>query len=249
MANNKLKLNDDKTELLVIGRKEELAKVTLPDIEIGECHVSSSRSARNIGIIQDTELNMKDQINAICRSAYLHLQNIGQVRKYLDRKSTEAIVHAFVTSRLDNGNALLYGLPKSQIDKLQRIQNMAARIIVRSKKYEHITPHLKALHWLPVQARIEFKINLLTYKAVNGLAPVYLEELLIPYTSVREVRRNKKGLLHVPQTKMVTCGDRAFSKAAPVLWNRLPAIVRQQDSLNKFKSSLKHFLFEKYYAS
>lgn len=156
-------------------------------------------------------------------------------------------MHAFVSSRLDNGNSLLYGLPQSQLKRLQRIQNTAARIILRLKKHDHISHHVKALHWLPVKARIDFKILLLTYKAINGLAPLYLSELLTPYCSNRDSRLNNRGLLQIPQTRLKTCGDRAFSKVAPKLWNDLPAEIRNKKTLTQFKTYLKTFLYQKYY--
>ena len=247
MTMNKLKLNDDKTEVLVIGRKEQRDKISIPSIRVGDCDVKTTSCARNIGVIQDQDLSLVNQVNAICRAAYYHLRTIGQVRRYLNRQATEALVHAFVSSRLDNGNALLCGLPNIQLNRLQRIQNTAARIILRLKKNDHISHHLRLLHWLPVKCRIEFKILLLTYKTVNGKAPLYLKELLTPYCSNRNSRLNSRGLLQIPETKLKSCGDRAFFKIAPVLWNGLPAQIRNKDSINQFKIALKTYLFKKYY--
>ena len=112
-----------------------------------------------------------------CSTAFYHIRNIRHIRKYLDVKSTETMVHAFITNKLDYCNSLLYGLPDCQIQKLQRVQNAAARIITGIKKYDQITPALKELHWLPVQQRIEFKILLLTYKALNNMAPSYITSM------------------------------------------------------------------------
>jgi hypothetical protein len=246
MTSNKLKLNDDKTEVLLIRRKEQCAKISITSIKIGNCNVSTTTSARIISVIQDQELCMKDQVSSICRSAYFHLRNIGQLRKYLDKKATEAIIHAFVSSRLDNGNALLYGLPKSQISRLQRIQNTAALILLRLKKYDHISHHLKCLHWLSVKASIEFKILLFTYKSLHVLAPMYLRELLTPYMSCRDSRLNYQGLLQIPQTRLMTCGDKAFSKIAPKLWHGLPNEIRNKSTVAQFKVSLKTFLYNKH---
>ena len=112
---------------------------------------------------------------------------------------------------------LLYGLPNSCILKLQRTQNSAARIIYRRKKFDHVTPLLKELHWLAIRQRIQYKLLLLCFKAHHGLAASYLQYCIIPYSPCRPLRT--KHLLVVPPTKLKTYGDRSFNKAAPLLWN------------------------------
>ena len=104
-------------------------------------------------------------ISSICKSATYYLRNISRIRKFLSKKTTEILVHAFVSSKLDQCNSLLYNVPKCTLKKLQSVQNAAARLITCSKKYDHITPILKELHWLPVSERIKFKIMLLTFNA------------------------------------------------------------------------------------
>ena len=175
-------------------------------------------------------------LNSVCRSASLALQNIGKVRKYLNQSATERLVHAFITSKLDYCNSLLFGLPATELQKLQRIQNSDARLVIRSKRSDHITPILRDLHWLPVIARISFKVLLLTYKAMNGFAPSYLTSLLIPYIPRRNLRSASKGLLVVPCSVSCTYKDRAFSVIAPKLWNSLPYNIRNAKSVSKFKS-------------
>ncbi len=153
------------------------------------------------------------------------------------------LVHAFMTSRLDYCNALLGVCPASSINKLQVVQNAAARVLTRSRKYDHITPILQSLHWLPIKYRISYKILLLTYKALNGLAPAYLTSLLSRYNPSRSLRSQNSGLLVVPRIAKSTTGGRAFSYLAPKLWNSLPDNVRGSDTLSLFKSRLKTHLF------
>ena len=148
-----------------------------------------------------------------------------------------------MTSRLDYCNALLAGCPASSINKLQLVQNAAARVLTRSRKYDHITPILSSLHWLPIKFRINYKVLLLTYKALNGLAPVYLTDLLSPYNPSRSLRSLNSRLLVIPRISKSTKGGRAFSHLAPKLWNSLPDIVRGSDSLSQFKNRLKTHLF------
>ncbi|KAF7705582.1 hypothetical protein HF521_020868, partial [Silurus meridionalis] len=120
----------------------------------------------------------------------------------------EKLVHAFMTSRIDYCNALLVGCPSSLINKLQLVQNAAARILTRSRKYDHITPILSSLHWLPVKFRIDFKLLLLTYKALNGLAPMYFSSLLTRYNLPRSLRSQNSGLLVVPRIAKSTKGGK-----------------------------------------
>ena len=152
-----------------------------------------------------------------------------------------------MTSRLDYCNALLGGCPASLINRLQLVQNAAARVLTRTRKYDHITPILSSLHWLPVKYRIDYKLLLLTYKALNGLAPMYLTSLLTRYNPSRSLRSQNSGLLVVPRISKSTKGGRAFSYLAPKLWNSLPDSVRGSDTLSQFKCRLKTHLFSQAY--
>ena len=154
-------------------------------------------------------------------------------------------MHAFVFSKIDYCNSLLHGLPTTSVKHLQRIQNIAARILSRTKKFDHITPVLMRLHWLPVEERIIFKVLLLTFQALNGLAPQYLEELLTPYMPSKTLRSSEQKQLSVPPSRLKSYGDRSFCVAAPRLWNSLPADIRDQEKIGSFKSKLKTYLFTK----
>ena len=125
------------------------------------------------------------------------------------------------------------------------VQNSAARLLTNTRKRDHITPILAALHWLPVSYRIDFKILLITFKALHGLAPVYIADLLEPHKPVRSLRSSDKALLDPPNTSCVTRGDRAFAARAPLLWNALPLNLRLAESVSSFKSLLKTHLYVK----
>ncbi len=153
------------------------------------------------------------------------------------------LVSSLVFPYLDYGNSLFYGLPENLLGRLQRIQNSAVRLVMRTSRYESVTPHLKALHWLPVRYRIEFKIAALTYRCVYGLAPSYLTELVTPYVPSRELRSADSCTLAFPKTKQDRYGRRSFSYAAPKVWNSLPFYLRTSPTFNKFCSDLKTHLF------
>ncbi|KAF7702490.1 hypothetical protein HF521_001773, partial [Silurus meridionalis] len=162
----------------------------------------------------------------------------------LSHSVTERLINTFVFSRIDYCNALLAGVPKTTLNKLQCVQNSAATILTGARQNEHITPILKSLHWLPVRFRVDFKLLMLTYKALHGLALQYLSAFLPVYTPKRILRSSQAGLLVVPQTRLRSVGDRAFSSYAPRLWNSLPPHIRDAQNFITFKSLLKtHFLW------
>ena len=183
-------------------------------------------------------------ISGICRSLFYQLRNLSKVRKYLTPESSEIAMHAFITSKLDYCNSLLYGCRKMQLRKLQYVQNTAARIITRTRKFDHITPVLSDLHWLPVSYSFVFKFFLLVFKTRNNSPPSYLADRLSSQSHSRNLRSSSR-LLEQPQSFMKTYGDRAFSVCAPKLWNSLPLDLRKSPSLTSFKNGLKTYLFRK----
>lgn len=243
MTTNKLKLNKDKTEFLLLFSKHNPNKC-LPTLNFGNDQIKPSESARNIGVIFDSTLSMVPQINSVCKSAFYHLRNIARIRKYLSAKTAETLIHAFVTSKIDQYNCLLYGLPTHLISKLQSVQNAAARLITYTHKYDHISPVLIKLHWLPVAERIKFKILLITYKSLYDLAPSYISEMISRYHPPRCLRSSSSLLLEHKKYQLRSYGYRSFSVSSPELWNALPPSVRNSDSLSSFKTSLKTYLFK-----
>jgi len=189
-------------------------------------------------------LTMENHVKNICRTCHFHLNNISKIRPYLDNVSTETIIHAFVTTNLDYCNAILYGLPKSVLHRMQVVQNRAARLVTFTKKYEHVTPSLKSLHWLPVEYRIMYKIILLVFKSINGFSPNYLSSMLNFRTSSYSLRSSFNKILQVPKSKLKTYGDRRFSVAGPKLWNSLPASIKNSGAIETFKKNLKTYLFK-----
>jgi len=149
---------------------------------------------------------------------------------------------------MDYCNSLLLGINDNDLKKLQLIQNAAARIVTRHRKFDHITPILAELHWLPIAKRIEFKVLLLTYKILNGLAPSYLETLLKSYVPKRTLRSGEKYLLDMAFARKtnegtVFYGKRNFKVMAPILFNKLPASLKVCPTIECFKSRLKTYLF------
>ncbi len=145
-------------------------------------------TVKNLGVILDSNLSFENHISHVTKTAFFHLRNIVKLRNMLSVSDAEKLVHAFMSSRLDYCNALLGACPASSINNLQIVQNAAARVLTRSRKYDHITPILQFLRWLPIKFRISYKILLLAYKALNGLAPAYLTNRLSRYNPTRSLR-------------------------------------------------------------
>ncbi len=160
----------------------------------------------------------------------------------LSTSNAEILIHAFMTSRLDYCNALLGGCSARLINKLQMVQNAAARVLTRTRKYDHISPVLSRLPLLPTKHRIDFKILLMTYKALNGLAPQYLSELLSHYSPPRPLRSQNSGRLIIPRISNQLRRQIVFLFSTK-LWNNLPNTVWEADTLCQFKSRLKTHLF------
>jgi len=243
MTVNLLKLNGDKTELLIVTNKKYKNLTTIDCMSLDSASIYPSTNIRNLGAIFDNTLDMEAFINAKCKAARYSLRNISRVRKSLTTDACKIIVQAYVTSKLDYCNSLLYGLPSLLINRLQKVQNTAARVITLTPKWAHISPVRAALHWLPVQQRIEYKVLLYVYKALNGMAPAYLSDLLVPYVPNRCLRSAGKHYLQEPRARLKTYGHRAFMSAAPRLWNALPEKIKCADSVDVFKCQLKTHLF------
>ena len=240
---NHLKLNENKTELVIIGKRSHLSKMAYDSISIGGEKIQATSCAKNLGVHIDEELTMRQQINSVVKSCNIQLRILWSIRQFLDIESAKTLAISLVLSKLDYCNSLYYGLPNVLLNQLQRVQNSAARFVLNMRKSDHITEALKSLHWLPVRFRIEYKVALITFKTLNGTGPDYLRSLLDETPTPRLTR--SKTPLKILRTKLETAGDRSFSVAAPTIWNNLPSHVTNSTSVPCFKKLLKTHLFKK----
>jgi len=247
MNANKLKMNDEKTEIIAIGSKSKLQQVDVVSLTISECEIVFSDSVRNLGVHLDKFLSMETQISYLCKTLYFHLRRIGKIRQYLTVSAANKLAVSFVLSRIDYCNALLSGLPDDKLNRLQRIQNRAARMVLCRPRQESSSSLLKILHWLPVKARIEYKVCSICFQCIHSdTLPTYLKDLVAIYKPVRNLRSQDACLLEVPRYSLSTYGKRSFSVFGPTTWNSLPQQLRQIQSLPTFKNHLKTHLFQRY---
>ena len=178
-------------------------------------------------------------------SVYNQLRQVRPVVKSITEDAAKMVVQAFISSRLDYCNSLPCWIVGNLLQKLQSVQNAAARLITRTGRREHITPVLRELHWLPVRQRIDFKLAVLVYKALHGQLQQYLAEDCQLLTDIgRRSLRSADVLTCATRRTRTRLGDRSFSVAGPRLWNSLPVALRVRDiSLAQFKRLLKTLWF------
>ncbi len=240
MMDHHLQLNLVKTELLANPSLHHNFS-----IQLGSSTITPSRTARNIGVVIDDQLSFTDHIATTARSCRFALYNIRKIRPFLSEQAAQLIVQALVLSRLDYCNALLAGLPACTIKPLQLIQN-AARVVFNEPKKAHATPLFIRLHWLPIAARIKFKVLMFAYKTTTGTAPIYLNLLVQMYAPSRSLRSASEQRLVVPSQRGTKSLSRTFSWTVPSWWNDLPISIRTAESLAIFKKHLKTHLFRQH---
>ena len=242
MTCNKLKLNDDKTELLLIDKDGYASHDTA--VDINGHFINCTNKVKNLGVILDREMSMIPAVSDVVKKLYVQVRKIGSIRCFLNEKIAKTLVTSLVLSRLDYCNSLLAGLPDRALNRLQIAQNNAARMVTRTKRLEHITPVLKELHWLPVKYRVMFKICMICFKCLNNIAPAYLTNDLNIYTPSRALRSSMdKTKLDQKRFHYKYFGERSFMFLGPKLWNQLPIDIREASTLISFKSKLKSHLF------
>ena len=245
MSCNFLKLNEDKTEFIDIGYYESKIKSLALEGE----NLQPVLKAKNLGFYFDHRLSLDNEITATQKKCNIQLRNLTRIAGRLSHELKVQLTHSCVLSNLDYCNATYGALTEANIQKLQKIQNSAVRFIFNlygKRKWEHITPYLKRLHFLPVRFRIKFKIALLVFKCLNNLAPHYLINLLkVRNNNPHNLRvDNDFFILETPPPANLRNTYGALSYCGPSIWNSLPYTLRCLSDINLFKTRLKTHFFE-----
>ena len=251
MYERKLKLNDSKTEIMIV--RGNLRNIPFGDfgvLNLGNVELAPVQSAKNLGVFFDSALSFRMQVNSVVKQCSFHIRNLYMIRKFLNKESILILVHSLILSKVDYCNSLLLGLPSCTLKKLQSVLNRAARLIFQLPPRVPTTSYMIELHWLPVRARVEFKICLITFKALKFQYPQYIVDLLTPVTVGIVMLRSADDPFRLLEPRAVgerAFADRSFSYAAPRLYNRLPVSLKQVNSVESFKKHLKAFLFARAY--
>ena len=183
-------------------------------------------------MIFDSDFSFHKHVSEICKSCFYHIRDLRRILRHIPLSTAKTISNALICSRLDYCNSLLNNIAKQDLSKLQRVQNCLARVVPRGPRFSPSLPLLKQLHWLPVNYRIQFKLSTLTYRALAIHQPPYIASLLHFSNIPRQLRSSQQ--LSIPRTKL-NLGKRAFSVAAPIIWNELPTILKYCESLASFR--------------
>ena len=246
MDQNRLKMNSSKTEFILIGSRQQLEKSITSSLNVNGEVVELTNVIKYLGVHLDQQLNLKHHISQKCKTAMWQLQRIKRFRSVLTQEACETLVLGLIISHLDYANALYIGIPACDMSKLQRVQNIAARLVINDGTRSHEC--LKKLHWLPIRLRIKYKVLTILYKSLAGNAPPYLQDLVTLDVPRRAGLRsqNLHRKLFVPKTKRKTFASRSFSAIAPIWWNELPDDLRLLQTIDVFKKNLKTFLFTQF---
>lgn len=234
-----LKLNPGKSQIIVFHPKGMADKFAFNRVTLGSgSYINISNKVHNLGVIYEADMGFTSQVNSIISEGYQLIRNISAVRKYLPTEHLRTLVNSMIVAKIDSCNSVLYGISSYDLGRLQRFQNSCARLIYGKHKYDHVTNLFVDLHWLPVKARIMFKIICMVFKSLQNKAPLYLSSLL-------SYRREADATLMVPRCNSAI-GERAFCVCGPSLWNALPQNIRSISSFDMFKCKLKHHLFSNF---
>ena len=252
MSSNRLKLNPDKTQFIWLGSSQQLEKAGNVRLTVGGVDVSPLDCVRDLGITLDSQLTMKQHTDIVARSCFYQLRQLRSVRSSLTLEALRTVVQAFVISRVDYCNAVLYGVAVQVTRRLQAVLHAAARLITGARLHEHITPTLRdTLHWLPVAQRIEYKVAIMAFNCVRGTCPAYFRDVCRPVSTVAGragLRSASNNDLVVPRCRGKRYGPRSLRISAPSVWNNLPVDLRSNTiSREQFCRGLKTCLFNRAY--
>ena len=230
MGSNRLKMNPEKTQVTWLGNKQQLAHLNIAPLHLldGTIIISTS-SVRNLSVTFDNSMTMSEQGNNTVRTCFYQIRQLRSVRRSLSDDATKMLIHAFMSSRLDYCNFLLYGATAQVTRRLQSVLNAAARLVTGLGRFEHITPTLHKQHWLPIRQRIDCKIALLVYTSLHGCSPSYLCDYCIPLSATNpchEMCSVTRGDLHQPRARTQHFDIHSFRSSASTVWNSLPTDIR-----------------------
>ena len=232
-----LRLNQTKTKILVLAPPSVQKEIVIRGVFLEGTCIRFVDSAKNLGVILDEVLSFETQVNSVIKSSFANLKKLHQIKGYMSEDERKQLACSYALAQLDYCNSLYFGINKSLFNKLQRVQNCAARLVCKQRiPSGGLQTKFLDLHWLQVKHRVYYKVLLIIHKCLMKNAPEEVMALLSYGDSTRTG--------HLVETRCFSkYGERAFSHYGPKIWNLLPKDMRLELNTNDFKKKLKTYLF------
>jgi Reverse transcriptase (RNA-dependent DNA polymerase) len=244
LLHNGLALNPAKPEAVQFSIGRGRARThSITAVDVWNTPIQPAATIKSLGVTFDQNLSFSQQVDGVWKSCYFHIRALRHVRDSLPDDVARKVANNIVTSRLDYCNGLYAGMSSTNFNKLQRLQNTVARVVLNWRKFDHINPSLAELHWLPIRQRTTFKMATLTYKLLHSSQPHYLSDSLQLYQPEHNLQSFNQNLLTVTQSRTVTA-SRSFKHSSVSVWNSSSSDIRNSPTLCSFRSQLKTFLFK-----
>ena len=238
---NSLLISADKTKILIIGVPQLLRRVPSVAISILGKEITPVPVARDLGVFIDQYLTYDERITQTAAKCLCKLVQINRIKHLLDKETLLLLINAFVFSKLFYCSTVWSNTSKSNVSKLQRVQNFAARIILGLRKFDHISQGIKSLKWLPVKDRLYLNDVIMMYKCINKLAPDYSAKKFVQRSHIHNRNTRSRNQLDIPRCRIST-GQRSFVYRGTQLWNSLSYDVRTAKCPKVFKRRLINIL-------
>jgi len=244
---NGLLLNPSKTEAVVFGTASRLRSVDITGgVKVAGTSLQFSDTVKLLGVELDQALSMDRHVSSVVSSCNFHIRALRHIRPRLTLDAAKSVAVSIVGARLDYCNSLLYGTSQRNLDRLQRVQNSLARVVIQAPLRSSATELRRQLHWLPIRQRVNFKLGTIAFRAIHTGTPTYLASELHRHQPPRALRSGTTTILHRPHASS-DFHQHSFAVSAPATWNNIPAAIRDCASLDTFKTALKTHLFNSVY--
>ena len=238
---NSLLINPDKTKVLAVGLPQLLKKLSSFSITLFDKEITPVPVVKDLGVLLDTRLSYNQHITEIASKCLFKLYQINRIKHLLDRKTLLLVINSFVFSKLQYCSTVWSNTSSSNIDKLQKVQNFAGRIILGLRKYDHISDGLRSLKWLPIREKLILNDATMMHKCINKLVPDYLADMFKSRSQVHNRQTRSSGALDIPLCRLST-GQRSFAFRGAKLWNSLNDNIKSLKCPRNFRRHLANVL-------
>ena len=225
--------------MMVVGSQQLLQQLDhLPNVDFIGKTLEPVSQVKDLGTILDSQLKYKEHVQHLSSSCISKLGQISRVKHLFDQSTLVTIINTLIMSKISYCSSIWSNTSDDNIKKIQLIQNCAARLVSGKAKYDHISPSLKELGWLPIKEYLQYRDAVLTHKCINNQAPSYLCEKFTRRNQIHDRTTRNQNELDIPKYRTTT-GQRTFKYRGTKIWNTLDEDLKSIENLNHFKHKLK----------